>query len=43
MLHPANTARVSEWAKVAGALGVPVTVGATAMGFAAPAAADSSS
>jgi hypothetical protein len=40
---PANTVRFSKWAKVMGALAVPVTVGAAAMGLAAPASADGSS
>ena len=43
MSHPANAARVSKWAVMAGALAVPFTVGAAAMGLAAPAAADSNS
>ncbi len=43
MSHPAETARSSKWAKVAGVLAVPFAVGATAMGLAAPAAADSTS
>ena len=43
MSQKAIAASASRWAKVVGALAVPFTVGATAMGFAAPAAADRSS
>ncbi len=43
MSHPAVIARDSKWAKAAGALAVPFAVGATAMGLAGPATADSTS
>lgn len=43
MSFPANTVRISTWAEAVGVLVVPVTIGAAAMGLAAPASADDSS
>ncbi len=41
MLHPATARPASRWATTVGALAVPAAIAASAIGLAAPAAADS--